>query len=342
MHHRTPNGRAALAALLCVPTLGFALPTTSESGAAPKFRLEAQLSPDQRWLAVTGAHAADSDVRAWIVPLGGGDAREIESIVSNGSRTLGWDAQSHLRLQVVDRELGVPELRWIDVDSGDVVRSTRDREEMRGELRGAPASWATVEEKKAGERKLVRTVQWRDARRKIEISTQGESQFQVVAAPGIVFYSVRAANETQIFRCDVASGARREVLRSDAPVITWSASEDGFKLLLVEQGNEQRARVVDAQSGSLLHGPWMVAKAIWISGDEGRYLAATVGPRLVVIDVLRDRELDTPFESWPWMTALADGRFVVEDDTDVRLFDADFGLQRVLLSSPKSPETAAR
>jgi hypothetical protein len=213
---------------------------------------------------------------------------------------------------------------------------------MREELRAPSSAWATVQEKRMPDQRLVRVVQWRAAGRKIEIETSGESRLQLVAAPGILFYSPEHGASTSVLRCDVATGARREVANTSAPLFQWSASEDGYKLLLLEQGNEGRVRVLDATRGTLLHGPWNADSAVWMSGVSGRYITATLGRRHVIIDTLRDRVLETGFDSWPWAVALADGRFVVEDDREIRLFDGDFQFVRTLFRAPTSPEVAAR
>lgn len=332
MPQHSPVGRLSAVLFLTLSSLALSAHAQSPKRDAP--RLEAELAPNQAWISILALRGSSDDARAWIVPLDGGAEREFTDLVGNGAQTLAWNSESQLRLTIQERDSRLVEMRWLDLETDLVVRSTRDREDIRAELRTDPDVWAAVEEKKLSDRRLVRTIQWRSAGRKVEIATQGESQLQVVATPGVVFYSTVVGSTTQVFRCDVGTGARREVARSDASAVQWSASEDGYKLLLTEQGHEQRARIVDAHQGTLLHGPWITSSATWVHGVEGRYVAAVIGTRNVVIDTLRDRNLEIGFESWPWINALRDGRFVVEDDAEVRLYNDAFELERTLFRAP--------
>jgi hypothetical protein len=318
MHHAHPTAHVACA--LAVVVAAFDASKSAKNAvsadAAPEFALH--VSPDERWLSVSWTAAG---VHAWAVPLSDGEARELAQVADNGAATLAWDAESRLRYEWIDLKQGWRELRWLDPQSGAIERFTRDRESIRTELRTPQVAWATVDERRSSSGKLTRTVQWRAQKRKLEIVTQGESTLQIVDAPGVLFYSEREIDHVRVFRCDVASGARREVARSSAPVLRWSATEDGRELLVCESGADQRARVVDAAQGTLIDGPWGFAEARWLDPRSGRYIAVSDGARLYLIDTLRDLELATSFTQWPWMHALADGRFLVAESGEVRIYD---------------------
>lgn len=339
---------SVLCPLVCAANSGgYAFkPSASSSAASVRepYRLDARLSPDGRWLAVTGAHGFGDDLRCWVVPLESGVPRELHGVEPAGSQTLGWDDAGLLRLQTVDREHGVPEMRWIDVASDQVVRSTRDRDVMRAELRAGTAVWATVEERRGSDRRALRLVSWRDAGRKLELQVGAEVRFEFANEPGLGFVSSRADGVSTLTRFEVGSGATREIARSSAGTFSWTLSPDGRKLALWEQGHESRVRVIDSVHGTLLHGPWMTSSARWLDGGGSRYLASLAGERRVLFDLLRDRELDAgPAEGeWPTITALADGRFVVEDDRQVTLYDADFRRERELFIAPVELSVARR
>ena len=103
-------------------------------------------------------------------------------------------------------------------------------------------------------------------------------------------------------------------------------------------------RILDAQSGTLLDGPWVTTEPRWIEGCDGRYFAGVRGGQRVLFDLLRDREVSMGRDEGPWpeVTATEDGRFLVENDREVALYSADFRRERCVFYAPVEPAVAAR
>ena len=296
----------------------------------PVAALDYQVSPDGAWLAVSSARRGDPEARAWLVPIDDGELRPLESTVV-ADAGLVWDSQGRLRVQVVDRARGVPELRWLDPATQQVLESTRDRDRMRTEL-SAGASWASIEERKGSEGRVVHDVEWLAKKQHYEFSMRKDGSCQVSTRPGLVFHELRAGAQTLLVRRDMESGESKELTHLDAATLEWSLAPDGVGVLLLEAGTERRARVIDAEGGELLHGPWVVDEARWIEGAGSRYLGLTRGARRVVLDTLRDREVDFGADdgAWPRVVALDDGRFVVDEGARIALWSAELRPQRTL------------
>lgn len=340
MHRNAPThgrvaGRAAAIALTFVPVLAVVLaaavprvPALSSEKPAPV--LSSHVSPDGQWLAVACAGRGGVAPRAWIVALDDGAVRTLDQLALVDDQ-IGWDASSRLRVRVLDRERGLPEMRWIDAQSGQTLETTRDRARMRAEL-AAGGSWAVIDERKCSDGRVAPSVTWSANGRKLELPPRKDGGCQVGAVPGIVYHAQRSGSGEVLVRHDMHSGASRELAQLERATVSWSLSADGRGVLLVETGNERRARVIDADTGMLLHGPWVVDGARWIEGADGRYLGLTRGSRRTVLDTLRDREADFGVEegAWPRIVALDDGRFVVDDGARITLCDDDLATQREL------------
>jgi hypothetical protein len=331
MHHAHPTAHAACALALFVGARDISKPTAKVDSKPPP-PLTLSVSPDEQWLAVAWIAEGATTARVWSVPLARGDAREFAKVPASGASSLAWSSDGLLRMEWVDAKQGLRELRWSDPASGKVLRATHDREEIRTTLASSNGSWATVEEKHPGS-KTVRTVQWPAEKLELDVVTLGESEFQLSPIPGVVFYSERLEDGVHLYRTEVATGSRREVARSDAPGFRWSASDDGGELLLCESGGDPRSRVIDAEQGTLIDGPWTVADTRWLQGGAGRYVFANDGARSYLIDTLRDRELSLPSEPWGWLWPLDDGRFLVEQGGRVLACDSSLEIVETLFDA---------
>jgi len=347
MNHVAPScGRGAsrssalarsVAAIGLVCVLASLRPASSRSGGEPPAgerstpRIAYEVAPNGEWLVAWSREHGDGIGRAWLVTLDDGSTRSLDHLaLSDGAP--GWDGQNHLRVQIVDRELGVPEMQWIDVETQSVVASTRDRARMRDELDGSAASWANIERKKLIAGRVAHRVTARGGGRQFELSGGDDVDCQISTEVGVVFYSTRNGPVVELFRHDIANDDTRRFAQLDASLVGWSIAPSGDGALLVESCHERRARVIDTASGMLLHGPWMADDAAWVEGAGGRYIALTRGPRKIVYDTLRDREIEVASGGGdpPRLFALDDGRFVVESDGRIRLCDGDLRDVRTL------------
>lgn len=308
------------------------------------YRLEARLSPDGRWVAVLGSRGWSDEVRCWIVPVETGVQREILDVHPSGPQTIGWDNASQVRVQVVNTEHGVPEMRWIDVTTGEVSRWTRDRQLMRDETRLQRQPWGEVSERKALDGRTLRSVWWRETGQRAELESRGESRCELSPQPGIGFFSSTVGGVQYLKRFDCANSLQDEIVETNAIRFDWALSADGRKLLVTERTLENRVRVLDSVTGSLVDGPWLADEPRWVEGGDGRYFVAVQGARRVLFDLARDRELEIGLDQGEWadIQALSNGKFVVEDDREVALYDSNWRRERALFTAPVDTAVASR
>lgn len=339
---RAAFGALSLGSILCAANSGpFA---TTNPVAREPYRLEATLSPDGRWVAVSGSRGWSDEARCWIVPVENGVPLEIADAQPNGSQTIAWAADGHARVEVVNRELGIPEMRWLDPSTGETERLTRDRDAMREELRAATTEWGTIHERHVPDGRTLRSVRWTSEGSHIDLESVGDSRITLSPQAGAGFFTSTRAGATYLTRFDMTSGTQRDIVQSGSLDLEWRCSSDGRKLLVSEGGLEHRVRIVDAVAGTLLDGPWVTTEPRWIEGCDGRYFAGVRGGQRVLFDLLRDREVSMGRDEGPWpeVTALEDGRFLVENDREVALFSADFRRERCVFYAPVDTSVAAR
>ena len=342
-------GAALLVASLCptafagsgVPSSPLAAP---EARAREPYRLDARLSPDGRWVAVLGARGWSDELRCWIVPVENGVQREIEDIHPSGPQTIGWDEQGHVRVQVVNTDHGVPEMRWIDVTTGEVQRWTRDRQLMRDVSRPGLQPWGELSERKAIDGRSLRSVSWRATGQRTELESRGDSRCELSPQPGIGFFTSTVGGVQYLKRFDCANNLQDELVETNAIEFDWSLSSDGRKLLVTERTLENRVRVLDSVTGMLVDGPWLADEPRWVEGGDGRYFVAVQGTRRMLFDLARDRELEIGPDEGEWLDiqALANGKFLVEDDRDVALYDSNWRRERALFTAPVDTRVASR
>ncbi|MBM3987133.1 MAG: hypothetical protein FJ294_04135 [Planctomycetes bacterium] len=342
---RAACGVLCLGSILAAANFGpFAGANFADSSARDPYRLEAALSPDGRWVAVSGARGWSGETRCWIVPLEHGAPLEILDTQSHGAQTIAWNAAGEARVEVVNREFGVPELHWIEPATGETVRRTRDRDAIRAEMRAVTLEWGTVQERHTPDGRTLRRVRWTAEGSRIDLESVGQSRITLSPQAGAGFFTATRGGVTYLTRFDIVEGTQRDIVHSGALDLEWRCSSDGRKLLVSEGGLEHRVRIVDARVGALLDGPWVATEPRWIEGCDGRYFAGVRGGQRVLFDLLRDREVSMGRDegAWPEVTALSDGRFVVENDREVALFDADFRRQRCVFYPPADTTGARR
>ncbi|NUP94994.1 MAG: hypothetical protein HUU28_02405 [Planctomycetaceae bacterium] len=352
MTHCTHSGgllAALFVASLCPSALaGSGLPSVSgpapEARAREPYRLEARLSPDGRWVAVLGSRGWSDELRCWIVPVESGVQREILDVHPSGPQTIGWDEHGHVRVQVVNTEHGVPEMRWIDVTTGEVSRWTRDRQLMRDEARTTREPWGEVSERKAIDGRTLRSVSWSATGQRAELESRGESRCELSPQPGIGFFTSTVGGVQYLKRFDCANNLQDELVETNAIRFDWSLSVDGRKLLVTERTLENRVRVLDSTNGALVDGPWLADEPRWVEGADGRYFVAVQGTRRMLFDLARDRELEIGPDEGEWLEirALSNGKFVVEDDREVALYDSNWRRERALFTAPVDTRLASR
>ena len=292
--------------------------------------VEYELAPDGDWIAIW-THQSNNELdRAWAVSLVDGSVRTLDHLELACDR-LGWDDDGNLRVQVIDPTRSLSEMRWIDLDTGRVVESTRDRERIRRELQ--PEAWATIRAHRLGDGATAFTVVGPDGEELLEVSGDEGTRCVLADRPGIAFVSTPAGEAIHMKAVDLEHATERRFAQLAAStLLVWWPSPSGNAVLLLENGLERRARVIDSSRGMLLHGPWLADQATWVEGARGRYVALTRGPRNLVYDTLRDREIELlGYDGrWPRLVALEDGRFVLESELRIEVRDADMRLQRVL------------
>ncbi len=339
---RAAFGVLSLASLLCATNSEpFAQPSTI---AREPYRLDAALSPDGRWVAVSGSRGWSGEARCWIVPVENGVPIEIEDAQPHGAQTLTWDASGNARVEVVNRELGVPEMRWINPATSETVRFTRDRDAMREELRASTTEWGTVHERHVPDGRTLRIVRWTSEGSHVDLESIGDSRITLSPQPGAGFFTSTRGGATYLTRFDMTNGTQRDIVQSGSLDLEWRASSDGRKLLVSEGGLEHRVRILDAQSGALVDGPWVTTEPRWIEGCDSRYFAGVRGGQRVLFDLLRDREVSMGRDEGPSpeVTATEDGRFLVENDREVALYSADFRRERCVFYAPGESAVAGR
>jgi hypothetical protein len=330
----------SLAALSAFRSGGDASPSTSPSippsssvepslpGAAAS--IEYEIAPDGDWIAIWTREPSNSIDRAWAVSLDSGRVRSLDHLGLAGDG-LAFDPAGNLRVQVLDRSRSLSEMRWIDLDSDRVVDSTRDRLRIRREL--SDAAWATIRERRLTDGGVSYSVVRGDGEEILEVSGGRETRCVLVDRPGLVFHGSRDGAAIALVAVDFEQATERRFAQlPESTLVSWSPSSDGDGVLLVENGLERRARVIDTERGMLLHGPWLADDAAWIEGAEGRYVALTRGPRKLVYDTLLDREvvLEGYEQEWPRVIALDDGRFVVERRLRIEILDAELRPERLV------------
>jgi hypothetical protein len=288
------------------------------------------LAPDGGWVALWTRTSSNELARVWAVSVDDGRVRTFDDLELAGD-SIGWDDEGNLRVQVVDPARALSEMRWIDPDTGRVVDSTRDRERMRRELSDEP--WASVQSRSLADGTTTFTVVRADGKDLLEVSGAEGTHCVVAERPGLVFHSTVSDDVVELTAVDLEHESERRFAQLAASsLLSWTPSPTGRGVLLLESGLERRARVIDSARGMLLHGPWRADEASWVEGAGGRYIALTRGPRHVVYDTLRDREVELVGhdDRWPRLIALEDGRFVLESELRIEVRDADLRLVRVL------------
>jgi hypothetical protein len=223
---------------------------------------------------------------------------------------------------VVDVQRRRREVRWFDPQTGRTVRTSRDRgASQRAIFQGPGEDWANVVSSHSpGHHRVL--VQWPERDLSVEILGRVEPWVQLTHRPGVVFHSDSTTGVTRVFRTDLEGGRRSELVEIESGPQHWSVSPDGRALLVVDGG---RVRVLSAQDGGPLAGPWKQGSAEWIQTNDSRYLLLASMGHLSILDLGRDRSIELGLDvgARPVVRALTDGRFLVRRGAQLVLVDED-------------------
>ena len=267
-----------------------------------------QPSPDGRWVALTCAPERGRELGVWLVDLEDGLPRPVEGGFRSNPSGLVWSDDSQLGIDFASRITG---RHWVDPESRAVVRvdgAARARAD-----RALQGGWAIVKERvQRGER--VRIVEWAARGLSVELSADEGHDAHVSRLPGVVFHSVFERNTERIFRHDLETGRADEVheIESDEDRSRWSVSSDGSTLWVQD---DQRQRIIDAETGETLVGPWVSGAFTWLETEGSRFGRLETGGHIYLVDVVLDRQvyLGASGSFGAELRVLADGRFLLLD-----------------------------
>ncbi len=315
--------------------------TSAPSGAeaAAPAPLEWSVSPDGEWLAVSSARGRRDQYDAWVVAVADGAQRELEE-VERAAPQLSFDDQGRLRLYTLDSARGTPALLWIDPGAGSVLESTRDRARIKTELEPLTHGWARVDERRTGDSTSPRRVEWPAQRARFELDPKRDVELALSEVEGVVYYSRRVGDQLRLVRRELRSGDETTLVVEGRGLQMWRLTADGRSVALVERGIESRVRVIDAQSGALVAGPWLGDGIEWAPGGGSRHLVLTSGGQRRLVDTLLDKTHTAG--AWEHFAVLDDGRIVAEVEHEIVLLDAELREVRVLFQRPVDAAQAAR
>lgn len=327
---------AALCAVLCSFS-GVGTGAGGASSAAPV--LEWSVSADGRHVAISAARGRASQYDAWLVSVADGAVRELEE-VERAAPQLEFDAAGRLRVYTLDAERGTPALVWFDPASLEVLDSTRDRARIRAELEPLEHGWARVSTRRVGERNVARRVDWPEQRKHFALDSKRDVELSVAESEGVVFYTRRVGDQLRLVRRDLRNDSERTLVAEGRGLVAWQVSRDGRSVAVVERSGESRIRVLDAESGQLVAGPWLGDEAAWAPGESARCLIVSSGERRQVIDVLLGKQHEAG--DWTRLAALSDGSYVVQIERDLVLLDSNLSERRVLFQGASLPSLSTR
>jgi len=337
---RRALGASALGAVLCLGLCSFGGAGGSGGGASALPALEWSVSPDGDWLAVSAARGRQEQYDAWVIAVENGGVREL-SEVERAAPQIVFDARNRMRVYTLDSERGTPLLTWADPRSGEVLEGTRDRSRIRAELQTPlEHGWARIEQRRVGQSTAARRVEWPAERMKFELDAKRDVELAVSALPGVVLYSRRVGDQLRLVRRDLSTSAEQTLLAEGRGLIDWAWSEDGRAVAVREQGVDSRVRVVDAQSGALIAGPWLGDSVDWAPGGGSRFLTIEQAGRRRLVDTL----LGAAHEAGAWRSfrMLSDGHVIAQVEQQLVLLDAEFSEVRVLFDAAAPKAQAER
>jgi len=324
----TVRGRARLAISLALTAavLAGAGVSSETDPREPGVRIgEFRPSPDGRWVAMTCIPERGREVGVWLLGLEGGPPRAVDGGFPSRPSGLAWNDEGQLGIDFESRTTG---RHWIDPETREVV-AVEGRARARAQ-RTLAGGWASVQERKQrGERSQV--VEWVGEGVSVELSAEPGHTARVTALPGVVFHSERVLGIERIFRHDLASGQTEEVHQIESDHPQWSVSPDGRALWVQD---DRRQRIVDAEHGDDLAGPWVRGSLAWIEERGSRFARLETGGHEYLIDLLLDREVHLGEEgsAGTQLCVVPDGRFLLLDrDGRLDLRDATGEVLRNLI-----------
>lgn len=330
---RRALGASALGAVLCLGLCSFGGTGSAGGGSSALPALEWSVSPDGDWLAVSAARGRQDQDQydAWVIAVDDGGVREL-SEVERAAPQIAFDARNRLRVYTLDSERGTPLLTWADPRSGEVLEGTRDRTRIRAELQTPlEHGWARIEQRRVGQSTAARRVEWPAERMKFELDAKRDVELAVSSLPGVVLYSRRVGDQLRLVRRELSTSAEQTLVAEGRGLIDWAWSEDGRAVAVLEQGIDSRVRVVDAQSGALIAGPWLGDSAEWAPGGGSRFLTIEQAGQRRLVDTLLGATHDAG--AWRSFRMLADGHVIAQVEQQLVLLDSELSEVRVLFDA---------
>jgi dipeptidyl aminopeptidase/acylaminoacyl peptidase len=328
---RRALGASALGAVLCLGLCSFGGTGSAGGGASALPALAWSVSPDGEWLAVSAARGRQEQYDAWVIAVDDGGVRELNE-VERAAPQIAFDARNRMRIFTLDSERGTPLLTWADPRSGAVLEGTRDRSRIRAELETPlEHGWARVEQRRVGQSTTARRVEWPAERLKFELDAKRDVELAVSSLPGVVLYSRRVGDQLRLVRRELNSSAEQTLVADGRGLTDWTWSEDGRAVAVHEQGIDSRVRVVDAQSGALIAGPWLGDSVEWAPGGGSRFLMIEQAGQRRLVDTLLGATHDAG--AWQSFRMLSDGHVIAQVEHQLVLLDAELSEVRVLFDA---------
>ncbi|MBL8804634.1 MAG: hypothetical protein JNN27_21745 [Planctomycetes bacterium] len=328
---RRALGASALGAVLCLGLCSFGGTGSAGGGANALPVLDWSVSPDGEWLAVSAARGRQEQYDAWVIAVDDGGVRELNE-VERAAPQIAFDARNRMRIFTLDSERGTPLLTWADPRSGAVLEGTRDRSRIRAELETPlEHGWARVEQRRVGQITTARRVEWPAERLKFELDAKRDVELAVSSLPGVVLYSRRVGDQLRLVRRELSSAAEQTLVADGRGLTDWTWSEDGRAVAVHEQGIDSRVRVVDAQSGALIAGPWLGDSVEWAPGGGSRFLTIEQAGQRRLVDTLLGATHDAG--AWQRFRMLSDGQVIAQVEQQLVLLDAELSEVRVLFDA---------
>jgi dipeptidyl aminopeptidase/acylaminoacyl peptidase len=264
-------------------------------------------SPDGRWVALTCTPERGREVGVWLVDLQDGQPRPVDADFPARPSGIVWSDEGQLGVELATRATG---RHWVDPQSRAVVRVDDALPHRDRALRGG---WATFQEHKQRGQHTLR-VQWAGRDLSLELPADEHHRTRVGEQPGVVFHSVFERGTERIFRHDLETGRALEVyeIESDQDHASWSVAPDGRALWVQD---DHRQRILDAETGDTLVGPWVSGAFAWLERDGSRFGRLETGGHVYLVDVVLDRQvhLGEAGSVGSQLRVLADGRFLLLD-----------------------------
>jgi dipeptidyl aminopeptidase/acylaminoacyl peptidase len=337
---RRALGVSALGAVLCFGLCSFGGTGSAGGGPSGSPALEWSVSPDGDWLAVSSARGRQELYDAWVIAVEDGGVREL-SEVERAAPQIAFDARNRMRVYTLDSERGTPLLTWADPRSGEVLEGTRDRSRIRAELQTPlEHGWARVEQRRVGQSTTARRVEWPAERLKFELDAKRDVELAVSSLPGVVLYSRRVGDQLRLVRRELSSASEQTLVAEGRGLTDWAWSEDGRAVAVHERGIDSRVRVIDAQSGALIAGPWLGDSVEWAPGGGSRFLTLEQAGQRRLVDTLLGAMHDAG--AWRSFRMLADGQVIAQVEHQLVLLDAELSEARVLFDAAVSTAATER